>query len=87
MSYKRPTRVQQSVHVLDVGFGLGIGLKALIDVLKNYDPQGLNHSYTSIELDEDLFLWSIKETFPDYQFNKKDNTYICNTLTCSLLFT
>lgn len=68
---------KKSVHVLDVGFGLGIGLKAFIDTLKNYESTGIHHSYTSMELDEDLFLWSIKETFPDYKFVKKDQTYVC----------
>lgn len=68
----------QSVHVLDVGFGLGIGLKAFIDEIKKHKTK-IDHSYTSMELDEDLFLWSIKETFPDYKFVKKGNTYTCKT--------
>lgn len=68
----------ENIHVLDVGFGLGIGLKAFIDELQKYNKLNANHSYTSMELDEDLFLWSIKETFPAYQFIKKDNAYICD---------
>ena len=67
---------QQNVHVLDVGFGVGIGLKAYINEIKKYETQGLELTYTSIELDEDLFLWSAKETFPDFLFQKKDNTYV-----------
>ena len=68
----------QSVHVLDVGFGLGIGLKAFIDQLQKHETPGINHSYTSMELDEDLLLWSIQETFPSYKFTKNDNIYICH---------
>ncbi|MBY0415433.1 MAG: hypothetical protein K2Q18_14775, partial [Bdellovibrionales bacterium] len=63
--------------VLDVGFGLGIGLKALIDEI-NKHPTLIQKpmSYTSIELDEDLFLWSINESFPGTVFTKKENTYV-----------
>ncbi len=61
------------VHLLDVGFGLGIGLKAyfeaIVDQVKNETMQSF--TYTSIELDEDLFLWSVKNTFPDQVFEKK----------------
>lgn len=65
------------VHVLDVGFGLGIGLLAFITELIKYGTSQCHHSYTSIELDEDLFLWSIKETFPEYSFIKEENYYSC----------
>jgi tRNA U34 5-methylaminomethyl-2-thiouridine-forming methyltransferase MnmC len=66
------------VHVLDVGFGLGMGLKAFIDELsKNLiENKTQNFTYTSIELDEDLMLWSIKENFPTFIFTKKDNSYV-----------
>lgn len=64
----------QNVHVLDVGFGVGIGLKAFIDELSKTNSK-ITASYTSIELDEDLFLWSIKETFPGMSYSKKDNCY------------
>lgn len=65
------------VHVLDVGFGLGIGLLAFITELTKCETGQCHHSYTSIELDEDLFLWSIKETFPGYCFTKEENSYSC----------
>lgn len=68
-------KARQNVHVLDVGFGVGIGLRAFIDEVKKHETHGLEISYTSMELDEDLFLWSAKETFPDYQFIKQDHTY------------
>ena len=70
-------KTMNPVHVLDVGFGLGIGLLALINELKKHDTNQGHHSYTSIELDEDLFLWSIKNTFPEYSFTKEENAYSC----------
>lgn len=66
----------KNIHVLDVGFGLGLGLRALMDEMKKVDnklPQ--DFSYTSIELDEDLFLWSVKNNFPEFLFTKVDNSY------------
>lgn len=72
-----PDQIKQGsdVHVLDVGFGLGIGLKAFIDQLESMNNFKIKASYTSMELDEDLFLWSAKETFPSLTFVKKDNFY------------
>ena len=71
-----PEQISQNscAHVLDVGFGVGIGLKALMDEIKRAD-KNISASYTSIELDEDLFLWSMKETFPEMSYSKKDNYY------------
>ena len=69
----------KDTHVLDVGFGLGIGLLALIDECKKQKiPAQKKISYTSMELDEDLFLWSIKNTFPSISFVKDDNCYRTN---------
>ncbi len=66
----------KNVNVLDVGFGLGVGLKAFIDEIKKHEfPETASHNYVSMELDEDLFLWSVKTNFPDYQFNKTSNYY------------
>ncbi len=63
-----------NVHVLDVGFGLGIGLKALVECLKEHSSESKkDYSYTSIELDEELFLWSIAHTFPHQKFIKNSN--------------
>ena len=59
------------VHVLDVGFGLGIGLKALLDTLKTSSEINKALTYSSIELDEDLFLWSIQNTFPGHEFKRR----------------
>lgn len=67
------------LHVLDVGFGLGVGLSALIDEIKKHDYKNkTSFSYVSMELDEDLFLWAIKTNFPNYQFIKIDNFYQSN---------
>ncbi len=57
--------------MLDVGFGVGVGLKALLDELENH-PEFTHHlSYYSIELDEELFLWSAHATLPELKFIRK----------------
>lgn len=62
------------VHVLDVGFGLGVGLLALMNELeKSPPPKKKLITYTSIELDEVLFLWSIKENLAHINFVKQDS--------------
>lgn len=58
----------KNFSVLDVGFGVGVGLKALLDSMPDHFTTEL--SYYSIELDEELFLWSIKTTLPEIQFKK-----------------
>jgi tRNA U34 5-methylaminomethyl-2-thiouridine-forming methyltransferase MnmC len=68
---------EKEIHVLDVGFGLGIGLRAYIDEIKKHaNIKNKIFTYTSMELDEDLFLWSIKENFPQLIFEKKTYYYI-----------
>lgn len=57
--------------VLDVGFGVGLGLKALINEQIRHPGFAAKMNYYSIELDEDFFLWSAKETFPEISFEKK----------------
>jgi tRNA U34 5-methylaminomethyl-2-thiouridine-forming methyltransferase MnmC len=59
---------KKSLHVLDVGFGIGIGLKAMIDFLTKY-PETINHSYTSIELDEELVHWALKNTLQEIKLD------------------
>ena len=66
---------KKEIAVLDVGFGVGVGLKAFIDQIKlskNYNTQ---LSYYSIELDETLLLWSLKETLPEIKLSKKEQSY------------
>lgn len=60
-----------SFSVLDVGFGVGIGLKALRDEKALHPEFSATVTYYSIELDEDFFLWSAKETFPELNFARK----------------
>jgi tRNA U34 5-methylaminomethyl-2-thiouridine-forming methyltransferase MnmC len=66
------------VAVLDVGFGVGVGLKALIDQIQLSQNPTLSLSYYSIELDEALMLWSLKATLPDLvleRFEKEKLVY------------
>lgn len=66
----------KDIHVLDVGFGIGMGLKALIEESKKVCETAVtSFSYTSMELDEELFLWAIKTHFPDIVFEKKNHFY------------
>lgn len=64
----------KDIHVLDVGFGVGVGLLALIDQYKKSEGKTARRlSYTSIELDEELFLWSMKNTLPNVLVHKREN--------------
>lgn len=54
--------------VLDVGFGVGVGLKALIDQVKQSPKRSAKLYYYSIELDETLLQWSLKHTLPELHF-------------------
>ncbi len=61
---------KKNISVLDVGFGVGVGLKALIDLLKNSDSRELSLYYYSIELDEELAKWSLQSTLPFLKLNR-----------------
>lgn len=54
---------KDKLSVLDVGFGVGIGLKALIDSIKNNSSKIVLVNYFSIELDEQFFLWTLNRYF------------------------
>lgn len=62
---------RSEVTVLDVGFGVGVGLLALLNLLKN--PQFLTSklTYYSIELDETLLLWALNKSLPELKCEKK----------------
>lgn len=62
------------INVFDVGFGLGVGLEALIKFISNspISPSTLVN-YVSIELDEGFCLWTLKEKFPQFQFQQNKN--------------
>ncbi|MDD4974984.1 MAG: MnmC family methyltransferase [Bacteriovorax sp.] len=55
---------KSKIAVLDVGFGVGLGLKALIDQVQASKNHTISLSYYSIELDETLMLWSLRTTLP-----------------------
>lgn len=59
------------VSILDVGFGVGVGLKGLLDEFHKSNNSTLSVNYYSIELDEALLLWSLAQTLPDIQLEKK----------------
>lgn len=63
---------EKSFSVLDVGFGVGVGLLALIDQLKLYNDFKKQATYYSIELDEELLLWSLKTTLPSLVLTKEE---------------
>lgn len=50
--------------VMDVGFGIGVGLLALLDQVKLFPNFNKTLTYYSIELDEELLLWALKTTLP-----------------------
>ncbi len=65
-------------NVLDVGFGVGIGLKALMDQLASNTKSTSIVNYYSIEIDEDFLLWSLKNTFNGHKYQvliEKSLTY------------
>lgn len=69
-----------SFNVLDVGFGVGVGLKAFID---QFDQTKVDYpliSYYSIELDETLLQWSLSQTLPKLSLTKKIKTVGNTTL-------
>lgn len=57
--------------ILDVGFGVGVGLRALIDQLKSTEVKASLAYYYSIELDETLLLWSLQKTLPELKLERK----------------
>lgn len=70
---KIPDLITQQVHVsiLDVGFGVGVGLLAVINQLNSSPKKDVLLNYYSIELDETLLLWSLEKTLPEIRFEKK----------------
>lgn len=64
----------QDLHILDVGFGVGVGLLAVIDEIRKFDGKKSEKmiTYTSIELDEGLFSWSMNNTLPFVKLTRKN---------------
>ena len=67
-----PDKLNQlnSLSIFDVGFGLGVGLKALIDTIHKSNRIPSDIFYFSVELDESLFLWSVSNYFTSFIFEK-----------------
>lgn len=67
-----PDKLNQlnTLSIFDVGFGLGVGLKTLMDTTKNSKKVPSNIFYYSVELDEFLFLWAIEKYFTNFKFEK-----------------
>jgi chorismate dehydratase len=53
-----------TVHILDVGFGIGMGLNCLIEFIESHSYQSKTIHYTSIELDEVFAEWSLNRFHP-----------------------
>ena len=64
-------------HILDVGFGIGMGLNCLIDFIKLNNLENKEIFYTSIELDEDFALWTLKKYFKTIDFLKVTDNQLC----------
>lgn len=73
----------KTLHVFDVGFGLGLGLRALLDTIaKEKNIVAKKIKYTSIELDEELISWAISTNFLELTFQKQETfCYSSNFLT------
>lgn len=66
---------RENFQVFDVGFGVGVGLLALMNEIKRTPiekEQIIN--YYSIELDETLLLWSLRNTLPELSFKKIEHS-------------
>ena len=57
--------------IFDVGFGVGVGLMALLDQYTKMPNYTTKMQYYSIELDETLLLWSLRNTLPNLKLEKK----------------
>jgi len=53
---------KNNLNVLDVGFGIGLGLKALIDEARKLSSKNTSINYYSIELDENFFFGQPSDT-------------------------
>ena len=67
-----PDKLSQldTLSIFDVGFGLGVGLKALMDTIHKSKSIPSDIFYYSVELDEFLFLWSVAKYFSFLKFEK-----------------
>jgi chorismate dehydratase len=59
-----------SIHILDVGFGIGLGLTCLINFINNHNFFHHKVQYTSIELDDILAIWALEKFHPNIKIVK-----------------
>lgn len=55
----------KTLHILDVGFGIGMGLACLIEFIATNSYHSHQVNYTSMELDDKFALWSLEKFLPD----------------------
>ena len=70
------------VAILDVGFGVGVGLKALIEQVHISPNSNLKLFYYSIELDEILLQWALKTTHPYIELERFEKNVGSSKLVC-----
>lgn len=61
---------ERTIHILDVGFGIGMGLSCLIEFIETHSHHSHIIHYTSIELDDVFALWSLAKFFPNIHLQK-----------------
>ena len=59
-----------TIHLLDVGFGIGMGLSCLIEFISTHSFYSHTVQYTSIELDDLFALWSLQKFLPEIALRK-----------------
>lgn len=59
-----------TIHILDVGFGVGMGLSCLIEFIETHSYHSHTVHYTSIELDDVFALWSLDKFLPNIHLQK-----------------
>lgn len=72
----------KTLHILDIGFGIGMGLTSLLDFIKNNSFESHIVHYTSIELDDSFALWSLENFLPEIhlqKMNEKNLAYLSGT--------
>lgn len=60
----------KTIHILDVGFGVGMGLSCLIEFIGANSYHSHIVHYTSIELDDVFALWSLEKFLPEVRLEK-----------------
>lgn len=58
---ERKIREYNPLHILEIGFGLGVGFLTTLEVLKD-SPH--HWTFTSVEIDSELIDWFFREHFP-----------------------